>query len=438
MPYYLDGPSLATATAVYVNPELSICANDGLYSDGSITRRQTGCVLGKAKFCPSCGSRCGVDFDGYEVGSGVFNIEVDLGNDPGNTGAVAITLSGLSIPKGFIATFNGITYNTFSSQYYGLLTAPTGLPVYVGDQDNDCGIVSGGPYILSNYDWTPLSGSYIANGTTSSVSALPSQIQTTINEPGNCVMVIPKSLINPSTLSISILSPCDPTSIELNVSCPTPLFPTYTSQVRPTADSVCEYADDLIYYNYPVNGNGVTLGLFDWIFLDINGEIIASDGYYHAPTMLPNPYNWFLVQNGIIVQMGECNYNAYVIKRCADGLTLVADSIVAGVNIGDFVTLSYPSYEGCIFEVISETFTAPTVTIDTITAYESCEDVCSTYSIDNMTATAQTVNYNDCAGLPQTISVPAYTIDYVCARVGSVSVPGSPAGVIVSLDSCNC
>jgi hypothetical protein len=132
MPYYLDGPSLATATAVYTDAALSICAADGVYSDGSITRIQTGCVLGPAKFCPSCGARCGVDFNGYEVGNGVFNIEVDLGNDPGDTGAVVITFSSLSIPKGFIATYNGITYNTFSSQYYGLLTAPTGLPVYVG------------------------------------------------------------------------------------------------------------------------------------------------------------------------------------------------------------------------------------------------------------------------------------------------------------------
>jgi hypothetical protein len=251
-------------------------------------------------------------------------------------------------------------------------------------------------------------------------------------------MVIPKTLINPSTLSISILSPCDPTGIDLNVSCPTTLFPTYTSQVAPTQDFVCQYDDNLIYYNYPVNGNGVTLGLFDWIFLDINGEVIASDGYYHAPTMLPGPYNWFLVQNGIIIQMGECQYNSYIIERCGDGLTLVADSAIPGVNIGDFVTLSYPSYAGCTFQVMSETFTAPTVTIDTITAYESCADICSTYSIDNMTASSQTVNYNDCDGLPQTISVPAYTIDYVCAKTGTVSVPGSPAGVIVSFDSCNC
>lgn len=438
MPYYLDAPTLAQATAVYTDAALSVCAPNGVYSDGTITRVQTSCVLGSAKFCPSCGSRCGVDFNGYIVGDGVFNIEVDLGNDIGDTGAIIVSFDSLSVPKGFIASYDGNTYNTFSSPVYGLLTAPSGLPVYVGDEDNDCGIVANSPHTLNNYDWDPSTSTYVYNGTTSSISALPTQVQTSINAPGNCIMVIPKPLINPSTLTITVFSPCNPSGIDLNVSCPIPLFPTYTSQVRPTADSVCEYPDDLIYYNYPVNGNGTTLGLFDWVFLDPNGEVVATDGYYHAPTMLPSSYNWFLVQSGIIIQMGECQYNAYIIERCGDGLTIVANSDVVGVQVGDFVTVSYPSYAGCVFNVISETFTTATVTIDSITAYEACADICQNYSVDNMTASSVTVSYNNCAGAPQTQAVAAYTIAYICARTGSVSVPGSPAGVIVTLDSCSC
>jgi hypothetical protein len=434
MPYYLDAPTLAQATAVYANASLTICANDGVYSDGSITRVQTGCVLGKAKFCPSCGFSCDSDYNEIKVDNGVFRTTIDLGNDPGDVGAVIIKFNATTYPNGFKAVYDGITYNSLSSPIYGYMTAPAGLPVYIGDEDNDCGITSAS-FILDNNDWDGTGYTY--NGTTSVVSVLPTQTNLTVNPPGECVMVIPKINLNPSSLDIIIEAPCG-AAFDLNVSCPTVLFPTYTSQVRPTADSVCQYPDDLIYYNYPVNGNGVTLGLFDWIFIDPNGESVAGDGYYHAPTMLPNPYNWFLVQNGIIIQMGECNYNAYVIERCGDGLTLVADSIIPGIAIGDFVTVSYPSYTGCTFEVISETFIAPTVTIDTISPYESCEEVCQTYSINNMTASTQSGTYNDCSGLPQTISVPAYTIDYICARVGSISISGSPSGVIVSLDSCDC
>jgi hypothetical protein len=60
------------------------------------------------------------------------------------------------------------------------------------------------------------------------------------------------------------------------------------------------------------------------------------------------------------------------------------------------------------------------------------------YSVDNMTGSSVTASYTDCDGLPQTQAVAAYTIEYICARVGSITIPGSPAGVIVSLDSCDC
>lgn len=113
-----------------------------------------------------------------------------------------------------------------------------------------------------------------------------------MNGPGICVMVIPKVNLNPSSLDITVEAPCG-SDFAVGVSCPTVLLPTYTSQVAPTEEIVCEYEDNLIYYNFPVNGNGVTLGLFDWIFIDPYGESVVADGYYHAPTMLPSAYDWF-------------------------------------------------------------------------------------------------------------------------------------------------
>jgi hypothetical protein len=393
-------------------------------------------VLGSSKFCPSCGEGCDVFLSESKTGSGVYLSTTDLGNNPGDTGAIIIRFNPLVFPNGFKAVYDSITYNSFSSPIYGYVTAPSGLPVYIGDQDNDCGISTSG-FIVGNYDWDAATNAYVYNGTTSGVSALPSQLNLTVNPPGDCVMVIPKVGLNPSSLDITVESPCG-ANFNLYVSCPTPLFPTYTSQVAPTQELVCEYDDNLIYYNAPVNGNGVTLGLFDWIFLDANGEIIAADGYYHAPTMLPGAYDWFLVQNGVIIQMGQCAYNAYVITRCADGFSLVADSSVGPITIGQFVTISDPLYAACVWEVTNQTFVTPTVTINLITPYTSCEDVCVLYSVDNMTGSSITASYTDCDGLPQTQAVAAYTIEYICARVGSITIPGSPAGVIVSLDSCDC
>jgi len=36
--YYLNGPSLSTATAIFTDVNLTICAPDGWYSDGVISR----------------------------------------------------------------------------------------------------------------------------------------------------------------------------------------------------------------------------------------------------------------------------------------------------------------------------------------------------------------------------------------------------------------
>jgi len=52
--YYLNGPDLQSSTAVFLDAALSICAPDGYYSDGTITRKQISCVLSTGSTCQSC------------------------------------------------------------------------------------------------------------------------------------------------------------------------------------------------------------------------------------------------------------------------------------------------------------------------------------------------------------------------------------------------
>jgi hypothetical protein len=52
--YYLNGPSLGSATAVFLNAALTVCASDGFYSDGVIVRELVDCVLLPQQTCPSC------------------------------------------------------------------------------------------------------------------------------------------------------------------------------------------------------------------------------------------------------------------------------------------------------------------------------------------------------------------------------------------------
>lgn len=54
--YYLNAPSLGSATAVFLDDELSECAPNGFYSNGVIVRQQVGCVLLPQQNCPSCES----------------------------------------------------------------------------------------------------------------------------------------------------------------------------------------------------------------------------------------------------------------------------------------------------------------------------------------------------------------------------------------------
>jgi len=436
MPYYLDAPSLGSATAVYTDAALTICAPDGFYSDTLIVRELVGCVLQPQQICKSCGVACGTECSNTELKTGVYQVTIDLGNDPTSIGAVIVKFDPQSFPKGIEAEYDGVVYNALSSPIYGFLQGTLGLPTYIGDVDDDCGITTGF-HTLPNYKFNPSTLVYDTNGTTQIVNIFPSQVQTTINNPGMCVFVIPKTSINPSSLTITVFSPCS-SAFTLDVSCPTVLPIFYGGQGSSLPSQACEFQDTIAYYSAPVNGNGTILGLFDWVFLDINGEFHAPDGYYYAPTALTPPYEWFRLENGVIVEFGECGYSNFIIERCADGLQLVADSSITGINVGDFVNISDPFYGGCVFQVMSYTATTNTVTIDTEVSISSCEEVCVSYKVDNFTLDTYTVNYNDCAGAPQTTTVVGSDIIYVCARVNSVVVVGEPAGVVVSLESCSC
>ena len=435
MPYFLDASSLALATAVYTDSALSICAPDGVYSDGNITRVQSGCVLGPAKFCPSCGSDCDSEYTFSKQVEGIFHNTIDLGNNPGDIGAIIIRFDPTEYPSGFKAVYDGVTYNSFSSPFYGYSTAPAGLTNYIGDVDKDCGI-SSASFILPNINWDIPGGLYVPDGTTSIINILPSQVNLTVNGPGTCVMVIPKVNLNPSSLDITIEAPCS-ADFGLYVSCPMPLSDILASQVGISSASVCGDEEKITYYNAPVNGNGTILGLFDWIFLDPNGEVKASDGYYYAPSSLPAGYEWFLVSNGVIVQMGNCDWGNYVIRRCATGEDFFASTSVS-LTIGDIVTVSDVAYTGCTFVVISQTNNTPVLNVNAIAPYESCSDVCSFYSVNNMSSSTQYGVYVNCSGVLTPFTILANTIEYICARSESITIDGSPGGVVVQINDCNC
>lgn len=72
-PFYINGPSLASATAVFLDAAMTLCADDGFYSDGSIVREQVGCVLLPENTCPNC---CNSLCSGWTIVSGAISATI--------------------------------------------------------------------------------------------------------------------------------------------------------------------------------------------------------------------------------------------------------------------------------------------------------------------------------------------------------------------------
>lgn len=297
--YYLNGADLASSTAIFLDPYMTVCAPDGYYSDGLIVRLQTGCVLQETEplQCDCGGLSCN-EFESIAGGAGLYILNVDLGTD---TGAVIVTFMPNGTPDGIKVNYNGSTYNQLSSVIDGYHAAPPNLPTYVGDTTFDCGLVANSPYVLTEYE---NSGTvFNPTGNFSTVTITSAQVSLTLTlDPMQCIMVIPKTSPAPSGLSAIMYGICEGSSYNISISCPQKLKPFYSTGEGGNTGESCGLPTDQIYYSAPVNGDGATLGLYDWIFTDNNGQNVLGNGYYTAPIHCPAPYDSFEIQNGIIKQ----------------------------------------------------------------------------------------------------------------------------------------
>jgi len=297
--FFLNGPTLSAATTVFLDSGMTTCAPDGYYSDGAVARQQVGCVLLPAEACPTCGNTCEdsiVDLTSFE---GVYYTSFFAGETTGDTGAIIVTMLLDNSVSGIKATYNGNDYNALSSPIYGYLAGTAGLYTYIGGTSYDCGI-DGSTYILDEY--TYISPAYSPLGTTTSVTVTSGEDKITVGDPGLCVMVIPKTSATPDTIDITIVGPCPSSKALLSVSCPLKL-PSFLGTVgvaEVSPEWFCDFPYNVTYYVVPVNGDGITLGLYDWVFSDINGANVLPDGFYRALNV-PAPYDTFEVQDGVII-----------------------------------------------------------------------------------------------------------------------------------------
>lgn len=308
--YYLNAPSLSSATGVFLDPELSICAPDGYYSDGLVVRYLDSCVLQEPQSCPGCGLTC--DFTPITLSAGpkaVYQLPVNTGTEATDIGAIIVKFTPRTLPYGFQAVINSVVYNKFSSPTYGYLAGTAvGLPVYIGDNTSPCASTIVGVSVLNVPIYAYSGGSFNYSGVDTTVTTLPTQFALTATDPGECIMVIPKTTAIPSILDIEIIMLCTGggADFDIEVLCPEQL-PTIEGGLRgETTEEACDYAGSLItYFVAHVNGGAGVLGLYDWVFSDPNGEFPLPDGFY-ASADVPAPNNLFEIQNGVVVSFGAC------------------------------------------------------------------------------------------------------------------------------------
>lgn len=327
--YYLDGPSLSSATIIYSDAALTIVAADGFYSDGVISREQTSGVLLPQVTCPSCAIPCGGTISA-SGGQGVYYLDTDLGIE---TGAVIIRFDPAGVPDGILATINSVNYNTVVSPEEGYLQGDVNLPTYIGRTSSDCGLVANSPYNLNEYEYNGTS--FVSLGTTKSLSILSTQVKTTTLLPGNTVMVIPKTTASPSILALELIGPCSGTVFDISVACPAALPSFASSTVGIDSAAACADTIDQTYYVAYVNGGGGVLGLYDLVFSDPNGEFKLSAGFYKTTAAGVN--DWFEVNaDGIIVTFGAC----------------IGDTVIYFNGlVGDITTIGVDNYAAQTFDI---------------------------------------------------------------------------------------
>jgi hypothetical protein len=300
--YYLNAPSLGSATAIFTDEALTTCAPNGFYSNGSIVREQVECNLLPQQTCPSCATPCGTSISASGA-QGIYLLDLGTGTD---VGAVIVRFDPYSVPDGIRAILGSTTYNKLTSSVDGLHQSSTsGHFTYVGQISADCGI-SGTTYPTLtefSYDGT----SFVATGDTQSITVSAGDVSLGATAPGNCLMVIPKLTASPSVINFEVVGPCSGTAWAISVDCPVMLTGFSSSVNAVSSIAACALFETVTYYNASLASTPGTVGLYDFVYADAYGSTPLSAGYYLATGSITGSNDWFQVDsNGVVIALGVC------------------------------------------------------------------------------------------------------------------------------------
>ena len=303
--YYLNAPSLGSATAVFSNAALTTLAADGFYSDGVISREQVSGVLLPQQTCPSCATPCGETINA-SGGQGIYLLNLETGSTVGDVGAVIVRFDPYGVPDGIRGTLGATVYNKLTSLVDGLhQSSNAGALTYIGQTGADCGI-SGTTYpALIEYLYNGTS--FVATGDTQSVTVAPGDVSLGSSAPGSTMMVIPKLTASPSIINFEVVGPCSGTAWQMSVACPELLTGFSSSVSAVSSVAACALSETTTYYNASLADTPGTVGLYDLVFADAYGATPLAAGYYRASGSITGGNDWFQVSSaGVVVALGTC------------------------------------------------------------------------------------------------------------------------------------
>ena len=296
--YYLNGPTLGTATGIFDNADFSTVAADGYYSQGTVVRRVLSGILLPRGTCPSCATPCPVTTGGDDV-LGLYSIPIELTSA---VGAVKVSFDPDSVPDGIRAVYNGVVFNAFSAAVdgYHATTVANGL-TYMGNVSDVSGLEA--THSLPEYDL--YDGAFTLNGDTASVVVSAGSISTSASDPGECVLYIPKTSSTVLSLLIEVVEALSESpSWSLTVGCPAPI-PTWTcTDVNP--DDPCVDALGNAIFIGKVSGVASVPTINDWAFADANASSKKPAGIYGVENLNVTRYDIDVDANGIITSVSSC------------------------------------------------------------------------------------------------------------------------------------
>jgi hypothetical protein len=275
--YYLDGPDLQSATAVYTDATLLTKAADGWYSVGGFVREQVGGLLQANVLCTSCPLDCSTSLV-LNTTSGYYTVPIDFGV---STGAIQVEIEIPTVPSGIKIEYDGVTYNSVYSDNFGYLSSTGIEPIYLGVNVFDCSI--SGTTFDNLYGYQFNGSEFNSTEIFYNATVDPASVQLQSSGLGTCRMIIPKTAASPSTATLTIISPCSESIVTVTPECPAALPSFLLTRTGPEPTNVsglCSLSIDQPFYHVPVNGTAGNPAVGDIMFQDANGSTIALQGFY--------------------------------------------------------------------------------------------------------------------------------------------------------------